>query len=177
MENNTSQNMQGLWIDLDILRDSNLSLQEKFVLAIIKALDKHNGCFASNKYFAELLQVTSKRASDIIQSLISKKYITSTIEDHYKRTIKIAAQEQIEESVEGNSQEAPDNVIPFEKVKKKEPLMYRGVDLYTFDKETLERLKNRIPAVRELIEQAAYKLKLQEEPSEWQGINQLVLTT
>lgn len=177
MENNISQNMQGLRIDLDILRDSNLSLQEKFVLAIIKALDKHNGCFASNKYFAELLQVTSKRASDIIQSLISKKYITSTIEDHYKRTIKIATQEQEEQPIEDEIQEAPDNVIPFEKVKKKEPLMYKGIDLHSFDKEALERLKNMIPAVKELLEQATNKLKLQEEPSEWQGINQLVLTT
>ena len=177
MENNISQNMQGLWIDLDILRDSNLSLQEKFVLAIIKALDKNNGCFASNKYFAELLQVTSKRASDIIQSLISKKYITSTIEDNYKRTIKIVAQEQEEHPKEDEPQEAPDNVIPFEKAKKKEPLIYKGVDLNTFDKEALERLRNRIPAIKELLEQATNNFKLQEEPSEWQGINQLVLTT
>ena len=57
MQNTTSQTMEGLWIDLDILTDSNLSLQEKFTLAIIRALDKNNGCFASNKYFAQLLQV------------------------------------------------------------------------------------------------------------------------
>ena len=47
MQNTTSQTMEGLWIDLDILNDTNLSLQEKFTLAIIKALDKSNGCFAS----------------------------------------------------------------------------------------------------------------------------------
>ena len=46
MQNTTSQTMEGLWIDLDILNDTNLSLQEKFTLAIIKALDKSNGCFA-----------------------------------------------------------------------------------------------------------------------------------
>ena len=87
---NTSTQLEGLWIDINILKDSNLTLQEKFTLAIIKALDKSNGCFASNKYFAEILQVTPKRASDIIQSLITKNYITSTLEDNYKRTIRVA---------------------------------------------------------------------------------------
>ncbi|MDU6361703.1 MAG: helix-turn-helix domain-containing protein, partial [Clostridiales bacterium] len=110
MQNTTSQTMEGLWIDLDILNDTNLSLQEKFTLAIIRALDKNNGCFASNKYFAEILHVTPKRASDIIQSLITKNYITSTIEDNYKRTIRVVKntlpqEENIEEEAPQEQQE------------------------------------------------------------------------
>ena len=44
MQDTTSNTLEGVWIDIEILKDENLSLQEKFVLAIIKALDKGKGC-------------------------------------------------------------------------------------------------------------------------------------
>ena len=103
MQDTTSNNLEGIWIDIEILRDQNLSLQEKFVLAIIKGLDKGKGCYASNRYFADLLNVTSKRASDIIRSLIAKEYVVSEIENFYKRTLKIVVPtepvEEIQEEV------------------------------------------------------------------------------
>lgn len=185
MQNTTQNNLEGLWIDINILKDSNLSLQEKFTLAIIKALDKNNGCFASNKYFAEILQVTPKRASDIIQSLITKNYITSIIEDRYKRTLHIAIPQQEEQQ----EQAAEDgNVIPFKS--KNKPLMWRGYNLSTLTQDALERLKKRFHEVEMLLngetvdENQPVRLRVNDEreniykeaTSEWAGINQLQFT-
>lgn len=183
MQNTISQTMEGLWIDINILKDSNLSLQEKFTLAIIKALDKNNGCFASNKYFAEILQVTPKRASDIIQSLITKNYITSTIENHYKRTIRMVIPQQEEQQPQED-----EKVIPFKP--KNKPLMWRGYNLSTLTQDALERLKKRFHEVELLLrgetvdESQPAKFRMNEDlksiyketTSEWQGISQLQFT-
>lgn len=188
MQNTTSNTMEGLWIDLDILKDTNLSIQEKFTLAIIRALDKNNGCFASNKYFAQLLQVTSKRASDIIQSLITKNYITSTIEDYYKRTIHVVKNEPQEENIEGvelQEQEEPSTTLA-----KKKPLMWKGFDLSTWAEDAIERLKRRFPELEAFLKgehidaTPPTRFRTNEElaetysevPSEWCGIKQLQFT-
>lgn len=189
MQNTTSQTMEGLWIDLDILNDTNLSLQEKFTLAIIRALDKNNGCFASNKYFAQLLQVTSKRASDIIQSLITKNYIISTLEDNYKRTIRVVKntlpqEENIEEETPQEQQELSTTLT------KKKPLMWKGFDLNKMAEDAIERLKRRFPELEaflkgEPIDQSQptrfrtneeLKITYREVPTEWHGVSQLQFT-
>lgn len=143
---NISIPMEGLWIETNILKDENLSLQEKVVLAVIKALDKSNGCFASNKYFANILQVTPKRASDIIQSLHSKKYITSVIEDHYKRTLRIARSEDTQ--VVECDLENKEGVAVQDKEKS---IMWQGFDLSTWSEDALARIKIRFPQVEALL--------------------------
>ena len=183
---NTSTQLEGLWIDINIINDSNLTLQEKFTLAIIKALDKSNGCFASNKYFAEILQVTPKRASDIIQSLITKNYITSTLEDNYKRTIRVVKntlpqEENIEEEVPLEQQEL--STTPT----KKKPLMWKGFDLNKMADDVIERLKKRFHEVEILLQggtiddtqPARFRtneelaITYREVPTEWCGVSQL----
>ena len=189
MQNTTSNTMEGLWIGLDILTDSNLTLQEKFTLAIIKALDKNNGRFASNKYSAEILQVTPKRPSDIIQSLITKNYIISTLEDNYKRTIRVVKntlpqEENIEEEVPQEQQEL--STTP----PKKKPLMWKGFDLNKMAEDAIERFKRRFPEIEaflkgEPIDQAQpTRFRTNEElastyrevPTEWCGVSQLQFT-
>lgn len=188
MQNTTSQTMEGLWIDLDILTDSNLSLQEKFTLAIIRALDKNNGCFASNKYFAQLLQVTSKRASDIIQSLITKNYITSTLEDNYKRTIRVVKNEPQQENIEEEEHQEQQELSTTPT--KKKPLIWKGFDLNKMAEDAIERLKKRFPELEaflkgEPIDQAQpTRFRTNEElagtyrevPTEWCGVSQLQFT-
>lgn len=171
MQTTTQNNLEGLWIDIEILRDTNLSLQEKFVLAIIKALDKNNGCFASNKYFADVLQVTPKRASDIIQSLITKKYITSVVEDNYKRTIRMVVEKASSVEVEEEDQVQEPATIP----PKKKPIMWQGHDLSTWASDAIERIKRHFPEVRELFkgQETDYHTNYNEVSTEWQGIKQL----
>ena len=166
MQTTTSNTLEGIWIDIEILRDESLSLQEKVVLAIIKALDKGTGCYASNRYFADLLNVTPKRASDIIKCLITKNYITSHIENFYKRTLKVV----IDEPVQEEPVEQAESIKPTAPSRPKH-IVWQGKDLSDWSADAIERLKKYVPAFKEYIEGLAAAFK--EVPSEWQGITQI----
>ncbi len=164
MQDTTSNNLEGIWIDIEILKDQNLSLQEKFVLAIIKGLDKGKGCYASNRYFADLLNVTSKRASDIIRSLITKEYVVSEIENFYKRTLRIVVPTEPVEEAQEESADQP------QKPKQKR-IIIDGKDFTDWSRESIERVIKYVPHFKEKLQQL--QLRLIEVPSEWQGITQL----
>lgn len=165
MQDTTSNTLKGIWIDIEILRDQNLSIQEKFVLAIIKALDKGKGCYASNRYFADLLNVTSKRASDIIRSLITKEYVVSEIENFYKRTLRIVVSAEPVEEPQDEQAEQPQEPV------KQKRIIIDGRDITDWPRESIERVIKYIPHFKEKLQQL--QLKLIEVPSEWQGITQL----
>ena len=164
MQDTTTNTLEGVWIDIEILKDQNLSLQEKFVLAIIKALDKGKGCYASNRYFADLLNVTSKRASDIIRSLITKEYVVSEIENFYKRTLRIVV--PVEPTEEIQEEEVTEPQEPTQK-----RIIINGTDFTDWSRESIERVIKYVPHFKEKLQQL--QLKLTEVPSEWQGITQL----
>ncbi len=83
-----NRDFKGVWIPKDIWLDSNLTWMEKLFLVEIDSLDNEEGCFASNSYFADFFQLTSGRASQIIKSLIDKKYISANYERKDKQIIK-----------------------------------------------------------------------------------------
>ena len=71
-----TQKLKGLWIPAEILLDKDLSDKEKIILSMILYLSEEKGsCFASNKYIANIVNVTSDRVSKIISSLKEKEYI------------------------------------------------------------------------------------------------------
>ena len=77
----TSENnrkFKGVWIPADYWLDENLSIMEVALITEIDSLDGENGCFASNKHFADFLGVTSGRASQLITNLKEKGYIETT---------------------------------------------------------------------------------------------------
>lgn len=137
--NNEQKQMDGLWIPLEILNDENLSLQEKFVLAMIKALDKGQGCFASNKYLAKFVGVSADRISKLITNLHKNKYITVEVVGYNTRTIRM---NKIELAVEEQEEDIE---------KEKQPIIWRGHDLRKFDSEALERIKKMFPEVERIL--------------------------
>ena len=182
MQVTTTNTLEGIWIDIEILKDENLSIQEKVIFAMIKALDKGNGCYASNRYFAELLNVTPKRASDIVRSLITKEYVVSEIENFYKRILRVNNKKEAQEQSESQQNE---KAVPNES--KRKPIMWRGMDLSTWTEDAVERLKKRFKEVEVLLaggtidESVSPVFRTNEEvystykqvPSEWAGITQL----
>lgn len=71
------QKLKGLWIPAEILLNKNLSDKEKVILAIILYLSEETkSCFASNKYIANIVNVTHERVSKIISSLKDKGYVS-----------------------------------------------------------------------------------------------------
>ena len=67
---------KGIWIPKEIWLSKDLSFQEKIILVEIDSYDDGEiGCYASNKHFVNNFEITSTRASQIIQSLQRKGYI------------------------------------------------------------------------------------------------------
>ena len=66
---------KGIWIPIEIWDDPNLTLQEKHLLAELDSLDREEGCFASNSYFAQFLGVSENTISAIITKLKKLNYV------------------------------------------------------------------------------------------------------
>ncbi len=75
-----NRDFKGVWIDKVIWLDSNLSWMEKLFITEINSLDNEDGCFASNDYFSDFFKLSKSRCSQIINSLIKKKYIKAKYE-------------------------------------------------------------------------------------------------
>ena len=76
----SKRNLKGLWIPAEILLNKALSDKEKIILSMILYLSDETGsCFASNKYIASIVNVTSDRVSKIVSSLKKKEYIEVTL--------------------------------------------------------------------------------------------------
>ncbi len=93
------QKLKGLWIPAEILLNENLSDKEKIILSIILYLSEETkSCFASNKYIANIVNVTPERVSKIISSLKDKGYISVKLK--YKTDSKEIEERQITPIVE-----------------------------------------------------------------------------
>ncbi len=63
-------------LPVKIIRDKSLTATEKILFACITSLTRENGyCYASNKYFAEILGISTTRISHLLSILDDKKYI------------------------------------------------------------------------------------------------------
>ena len=87
-----TKNLKWIWITNEILLNKNLNLNEKVILAQIQALSGKRGCFASNDYFWDLLNISKSRVSVWINSLIKKWYVYSEYTKTSQRVLKISNQ-------------------------------------------------------------------------------------
>ena len=88
------QKLKGLWIPGEILLNEELNDKEKIVLSMIFYLSEETkSCFASNKYIANIVNVTADRVSKIISSLKEKNYIKVKLK--YKTDSKEIEERQI----------------------------------------------------------------------------------
>ena len=72
-----NRDFRGIWIPKEIWLSKDLSTNEKILLAEIDSLGgSSDGCFASNQYFADCLDLSKDRISKLISSLKNKGYIT-----------------------------------------------------------------------------------------------------
>ena len=93
------QKLKGLWIPAEILLNEELTDKEKLILAMILYLSEEtSSCFASNKYIANIVNVTPERVSKIISSLKDKGYISVKLK--YKTDSKEIEERQITPIVE-----------------------------------------------------------------------------
>ena len=69
------RDFKGIWIPKEVWINKELKLIEKIFLVEIDSLDNEDGCYASNKYFADFFGITKGRCSQVINSLQSKGLI------------------------------------------------------------------------------------------------------
>ena len=70
---------KGLWITTEIMADTRLNANEKFVLAEIQNLAQCGEVWATNKHFATICNVHEKHVSRMIRKLIALDLITLQI--------------------------------------------------------------------------------------------------
>ena len=93
------QKLKGLWIPAEILLNEDLSDKEKIILSMILYLSEESkSCFASNKYIANIVNVTHERVSKIISALKDKGYVSVKLK--YKKESKEIEERQITPIVE-----------------------------------------------------------------------------
>lgn len=64
-----NRDVKGIWIPISIWRNKELSAIEVILLAEIDSLDKAQGCYASNEYFAKFLDISEASVSRYITHL------------------------------------------------------------------------------------------------------------
>jgi hypothetical protein len=74
-----NRDFKGVWIPKEVWIDKELTWMEKLLLVEINSLDNAEGCYASNQYFADFFNLSASRISEIVSSLVEKKYITSKL--------------------------------------------------------------------------------------------------
>lgn len=74
-----NRDFKGVWIPREIWLAENLTMQEKVFLAEIDSLDNEQGCYANNEYFARFFGISKVRVSEVINSLVAKGWVKSTL--------------------------------------------------------------------------------------------------
>jgi hypothetical protein len=83
----SSRDFKGIWIPKEIWLSDQLSLMERVLFVEIHSLDNEDGCYASNRYFAEFFGVSPRQIATYVASLKDKGFITVTIRNQNERTI------------------------------------------------------------------------------------------
>lgn len=86
----SERNFLGVWLPKEVYLDKQLSWTEKILYVEIQSLDNEHGCFASNEYFAEFLDVSTTTISLAISKLRKLKYVECVSFDGRKRVLKSA---------------------------------------------------------------------------------------
>lgn len=83
-----NRDFKGVWIPREIWLETNLTWMQRLLLVEIDSLDSADHCFASNAHFAEHLQLSKSRISDLVSSLEQAGYIRCSLDYKGKQVIK-----------------------------------------------------------------------------------------
>ena len=69
-------NLKGIWIPIEILTSVSLSDKEKYIYSLVLFFSKNDGyCTITNKYIANIVNLSDTRVSKLVSSLSKKKYV------------------------------------------------------------------------------------------------------
>ena len=73
----SKRDFKGVWIPKEIWLSADLSVVEKCLFVEIHSLDNEHGCFASNRHFANFMNISERQVSRLIKKLEQKGFVTS----------------------------------------------------------------------------------------------------
>lgn len=79
------RDFKGVWIPKAVYLHPALSWTEKILLTEIHSLERQDGCFASNEYLSEFLQVGVGRTANLISQLKAAGFVRSEGHGHRRR--------------------------------------------------------------------------------------------
>src|SRR5437764_15346075 len=74
-DSRVSRDFKGIWIPKELWLSRELTPIQKCLLAEIDSLDCGEGCYAKNKYLAEMFNTTPPRMANLISELRKKGFI------------------------------------------------------------------------------------------------------
>jgi hypothetical protein len=84
----SQRDFKGIWIPKEIWLSAELSLMEKVLFVEIHSLDNADGCYASNRYFAEFFGISDRQVSRYVAGLKEKGYVSVTVHNLNERIIR-----------------------------------------------------------------------------------------
>ncbi len=79
-------NLKGIWIPIEIFTNANLSDKERHIYSLVLFFSKKDGyCTITNKFLANLLNLSDTRVSKLVSSLVKKEYV-DVITNYYDTT-------------------------------------------------------------------------------------------
>lgn len=84
-----SRDFKGVWIPREIWLSEQLSLMEKVLFVEIHSLDNADGCYASNRYFADFFNVSERQIRTYIGALKEKGFVFVEIKNRNERVIRV----------------------------------------------------------------------------------------
>lgn len=79
----------GFFISIELINDQELNWTDRILFCEIEALEKGEGCFASNKYFADFLNITERAVQKSLAKLKQQGYIITDSFNGRYRTLSI----------------------------------------------------------------------------------------
>lgn len=99
-QENNQRNFIGVWIPKHIWERNDIKPLAKMLWAEITALEKEEGCFASNAYLADFLGVTERYIKELISELKEKKLLYQVKFDGKRRWLKTISRGELREELQ-----------------------------------------------------------------------------
>jgi hypothetical protein len=88
-------NFTGLWMPKEVLENKSLTLGEKFTYSIVDALDGDDGCYASNAYIADMLNLENRQVQNNLTKLINMGLVIRVYDSTGYRKLRTVASHAI----------------------------------------------------------------------------------
>ena len=101
----------GIWIPADVAAHKNLSPRSKIAYGLIASLDNEDGCYASNSYMGEILNLEGRQVRYVIDELVQAGLVLRVLGDS-GRILKTIEKAAVELALDESNKDDHGNKLP-----------------------------------------------------------------